>query len=240
MYKYLFIALMFMFTSVHKIDAQEDQYKDLLFMIIDGDLEKALKKAGKYAEKADKRTDPVPFAYLSMAYYEISKRNEMSEDYPRAFLNAIKNASKFVRYDREKAFVGQFDDYLSELNIDVMREARYYFETENWRRCVTYAKYANKMDPDNLSAMLIKGVAEWKSRNEYQAKTTFEEAALVLANYTDTSMSGAEADHLRFSLLQYAKLMKEQGDKEKAAPYLDLGKEEFGDDPEFTKYLASY
>jgi hypothetical protein len=234
------LTVFFALMGASPLVAQSDDYKDLLFLIIDGDLEKAISKAERYTEKESTRRHPEPYVYLSMAYNEISKREEMSEDYPRAFRDAIKNASKFARYDKENEYVAAHENYLSELKSEIMREARYYYDTQNWRRSITYSKYVNRIDPTHLAAMLLKGTAEIKSRNEYQAKTTFEEADAVLANFSPGNLRSDEEAHLRYSIMQFAELMKERGEKQRAQPYVDKGEELFGDDNEFSKFTASY
>lgn len=228
------------FLGFPALQAQEDEYKDLLFLIIDGDLEKALNKAEKITEKDKTRREPVPYIYLSMAYFEISKREDMREDYPRAFRDAIKNASKFARYDKENEYSAEFENYLSELKLEIMREARYYYEQENWRRSITYSKYITRIDPNDLAALLMKGVAEVKSRNEYQAKTTFEEATTVLESSAPANLKNDESAQLRYSIMEYAKLMKESGTKSNAEPFLAFGEDAFSDDAEFSVFLNSF
>ncbi len=220
--------------------SQDEAYKDLLFLIIDGDYEKAYSKAERFTNKEKTKRDPVPYIYMSMAMYEMSKKDEFTEDYPRAFRDAIKYATKFSRYDRENEYVNEFDNYLSELKLEIMKEARYYFETENWRRSVTYAKYVNRIDADDLPALLLKGVAEVRSRNEYQAKNTFEEAETKLASFSPNDLTMDELPQFRYALIEYAKLMKEKGEKGKAQPYINAGEAALADDAEFTTFLANY
>jgi hypothetical protein len=228
------------FLGVPAIQAQDEDYKDLLFLIIDGDLEKAVNKAEKFTENDKTKRDPVPYVYLSMAYFEISKREDMREDYPRAFREAIKNASKFARYDKENEYSSEFENYLSELKLEIMREARYYYEQENWRRSITYSKYITRIDPNDLAALLMKGVAEVKSRNEYQAKTTFEEAETVLEGFSPQKLKNDESAQLRYSIIEYAKLMKQNGTKDKAAPFLAMGEDAFDGDPEFSQFMTAF
>jgi hypothetical protein len=175
-----------------------------------------------------------------MAYFEISKREDMREDYPRAFREAIKNASKFARYDKENEYSSEFENYLSELKLEIMREARYYYEQENWRRSITYSKYITRIDPNDLAALLMKGVAEVKSRNEYQAKTTFEEAETVLEGFSPQKLKNDESAQLRYSIIEYAKLMKQNGTKDKAAPFLAMGEDAFDGDPEFSQFMTAF
>jgi hypothetical protein len=238
--KNFLIVCVVLFFGISHVQSQDENYNDLIFLIIDGDYEKALNKAEKFTNKEKTKRDPVPYLYMSMAQFEMSKREEFAEEYPRAFRDAIKNASKFARYDRESEYVAEFDNYLTELKLEIMREARYYYEAENWRRSVTYAKYISRIDPDNLSALLLRGVAEVKSKNEYQAKTTFEEADVALNGFSPGDLSSDELPQLRYTILEYAALQKEVGARERAEPYLTMGREVFAEDPEFANFISNF
>lgn len=219
--------------NLNTAQAQDDDYKEILFMIIDGDLEKAVSKTEKYMNKSKTRRDPVPYIYSSMAYYEISKRDEMAEDYPRAYREAIKNAYKARRYDRENEYFPNHMDYMNELKGSIMKEARFHFESENYRKSTTYAKYILRIDPGDLSALLLKGVAEVRGRNAYQAERTFEEAKEALENFSVDDVSIHGKDGYLYAVEQYAELMKEEGSKQQAEPYVDAIAGLFEDDPQY-------
>lgn len=217
-----------------------DDYNPILFMIIDGEYEKALSKTEKFTNRDKTRRDPEPYFLMSMAYYEISKNESMREDYPRAFREAVKNAYKGSRYDKEKEYIGNYEDYLTELKTDLMRESRFYYDEGSWRKSVTNAKYVTRIDPEDLSAHLIKGAAEMRSRNAYQAEKTFEEAVKIAESTTASSISSAQKPFLRFGIMEYAKIAKENGEKEKAQPLIALGEETFEEDTEFQNFMASF
>jgi hypothetical protein len=86
----------------------------------------------------------------------------------------------------------------------------------------------------------MKGVAEVKSRNEYQAKTTFEEAETVLEGFSPQKLKNDESAQLRYSIIEYAKLMKQNGTKDKAAPFLAMGEDAFDGDPEFSQFMTAF
>ncbi len=225
-------------SGIHAQD--EDPYKDILFMIIDGDYEKAVSKAEKYNERDKTKREPVPYIYASMAYFEMSKKEEFQEDYPRAFRDAIKKAYKAKRYDKENEYMPQHSNYINELKAEVMREARFQYQSEKWRKSITYSKYVNRIDPDDISALLLKGVAEVKGRNTYQAKTTFEEAEEALKSFNASDISLEGKDSYLYAILEYAKLMEEEGTKEKAQPYLDAVAGLFEGDAEFQNFAEGY
>lgn len=236
----IFTAFLIMGSITHSNAQEEDPYKDILFMIIDGDYEKAASKAEKFTEKDKTRREPVPYIYASMAYFEMSKKEEFQEDYPRAFRDAIKYAYKAKRYDKENAHMPEHSNYLNELKAEIMREATFQYQSENWRKSITYSKYVTRIDPEDISALLLKGIAEVKGRNAYQAKTTFEEADEALQSFSPTDVALESKDAYLYSVLEYAKLMAEEGTKNNAQPYLDAVAVLYEDDAEFQTFTDAY
>lgn len=227
--------------TASRAEAQDpDNYDPILFMVIDKEYEKAINKAEKYTDRKKTRRHPVPYFLMSMAYYEISKDESMREDYPRAFRDAIKYAYKGARYDKENEYMPDFNQYITELKVDIMKEARFYYDEGTWRKSVTNAKYVTRIDPKDLSATLLKGIAEIRSRNEYQAERTFEEANKIAESVSPSSFNSEELPFLRFTIMEYAEVMKERGEKDKAEPILALGEETFGEDQEFQNFMDSF
>lgn len=234
----LLTALLF---TGHISEAQDDEaYDKILFMIIDGDYEKAVSKAERYTNRDKTKRHPEPYILSSMAYYEMSKREEFQEDYPRAFRDAIKNAYKGRRYDKENEYFPKHERYITELKGEIMKEALYHYETENWRKAVTNAKYVNRIDPTDLSAILLKGICEIKGRNAYQAERTFEEADEIHESFDPEKLTAEEEPYFRTILMEFAELMKEEGEKSRGKEYLATGEELFAEDAEFKQFTANY
>lgn len=221
-------------------DKYADDFKEILFMVIDGDYEKAVSKSEKFMEKEATRRDPRPYIYGSMAYFEISRNEELAEEYPRAFREAIKYGYKARRYDKENKYMPEFDRYLTELKAEVMQEARYQYETENWRKSVTYSKYVNRIDPKDMSALLLKGAAEFRGRNAYQAETTFEEAKALIPEFSPSDVPSESKPAYRYAAIEFAKLMDEEGRKADARPFLDALTPVLAEDPEFSRFIGGY
>ena len=220
--------------------AQDDPYKDILFLIIDGEYEKAVKQAERITDKDKTRREPVPYIYASMAYFEMSKKEEFQDDYPRAFRDAIKAAYKARRYDRENEYFPAHTNYINELKAEIMREAIFLFQSEQWRKSTTYAKYVTRIDPDDVSALLLTGVAEVNARNVHQSKTTFENADEALKEFSDSDISFESKNSYLFVVLEYAKLMAKDGTKSDAQPFLDAISDVYADDAEFKNFYESY
>lgn len=237
---FVLLTVTLMFHSFNATAQEEDPYKDILFMIIDGDYEKAASKAEKITDKDKTHREPVPYIYASMAYFEMSKDDKYDKDYPRAFRDAIKNAYKAARYDKDNEYMPQHAQYISELKAAIMREARFEFEQQSWRKSITNSKYVTRIDPTDISAILLKGVAEERGRNSYQAKATFEEADTTLKHFSASDISIDAKPAYLYSILKFAELMKEEGTKDRAQPYLDAVADLYGEDPEFKNVYENY
>lgn len=239
--KYTFLILSLLVLTGSVLNAQdEDPYKDLLFLVIDGDYEKAVKEAEKITDREKTHREPVPYIYGSMAYYEMSKDDKYAEDYPRAFRDAIKFAYKAARYDRENQYMPEHSQYINELIAAIMREARFQFGQDNWRKGVSYAKYVLRIQPQDISALLLKGVGEYRGRNTYQAEKTFEIADTTLKHFSASDISLDAKPAYLYSILQYAKLMDENGTKNRARPYLDAVATIYEDDAQFQEVYEGY
>lgn len=240
MFKFVLLTLAIVLHSFAAKAQEEDPYKDILFMIIDGDYEKAASKAEKITEKDKTHREPVPYIYASMANFEMSKDDKYDEDHPRAFRDAIKYAYKAARYDKDNEYLPQHAPYINKLKAAIMREARFEFEQESWRKTITNAKYVTRIDPTDLSAILLKGVAEERGRNSYQAKATFEQADTTLKHFSASDIAIDAKPAYLYSILKFAELMKEQGTKNRAQPYLDAVADVYAEDPEFKTVYENY
>ncbi|HLW31574.1 MAG TPA: hypothetical protein VKX40_04880, partial [Aequorivita sp.] len=131
-------------------------------------------------------------------------------------------------------------NYINELKAEIMREAIFLFQSEEWRKSTTYAKYVTRVDPKDVSALLLTGIAEVKGRNLHQAKTTFENADEALKEFSDSDIAFESRNAYLFVVLEYAKLMAEDGTKANAQPYLDAIASVYEDDAEFQNFYESY
>lgn len=238
---FIFLFIFVATFSFRPVLAQDSEnYDPILFMIIDKDYEKAISKLERYQKRDNTRRDPEPYLLMSMAYYEISKDESMREDYPRAFRNAIKHAYKGARYDKEGEFAEKHSAYLSDLKVDIMREARFYYDEGSWRKAVTNAKYVTRIDPNDLAALLLKGSGEMQGRNEFQGKMTLEEAIGVAEKASPSDFKSEQLPFLLFSIMEASNILKENGEKAKAKALLALGEKTFEEDTEFQNFLANY
>ena len=83
--------------------AQETEFKDLLSLFVDQKYEKVLNKAENYTVNEETKKHPLPYLYISMSLYEMSKIEKYAqmEEYKNAFKDAMKYTSKYAAKDKE-------------------------------------------------------------------------------------------------------------------------------------------
>ena len=98
--------------------AQEKQYDDLLVKYVDEKYEDCLAKAERYTQNDNTKRDPLPYLYMSMCLFEMSKipKYQEMDDYKKADRDALKWAEKYRKKDKNKEFFNNYEDYWSELN----------------------------------------------------------------------------------------------------------------------------
>jgi len=80
------------------------EFDKLIFLYIDEKYEKCAKLGKNYTENSDLRREPIPYLYVSMSLFEISKSDVLREKYPTAFKNSMKYAYKYrsnINIDRK-------------------------------------------------------------------------------------------------------------------------------------------
>ena len=107
-------------TAAFTAQAQKHVYEDLLVMYVDEKYEKCMDKAIGYTENDDTKRDALPFLYMSMCNFEMSKQEKYAVDYPKASRDAIKWAEKYRKKDKEMEFFHNYNDYWADLNTMAM------------------------------------------------------------------------------------------------------------------------
>lgn len=212
----------------------QDEYDDLLILYVDGDYEKLISKAERYAEKD--RKAPQPLLYLSKAYYEISKDEELRDEYPKAFRDAMKNASKYSRKDKEREFWDVNAEYFAELRSEAMREADLFMAEKDPRglsQASRIYKYLVDIDPDDVSSSMMYCAVLYQLNRRGEADMIMRDLGPKLTNINTDRMDDDQKEMLKFGFIQYAEYLKEQGRADSARVTMNIAHPYFKDDNEF-------
>ncbi len=218
----------------------DNEYDDLLELFVDEKYERLLYKAEDYTLKDKTKKDPLPYLYLSMAFYELSKLEEKQEEFPKAFKNALKYAGKFVKKDKKMNYVTDSEDYFADLRKDAMEEAENQMINEKWTKAKGSYKYLVNLDPKDPGAKLYMAFATFKMRSVREATTMMDEAIAIL-DERDLSTLGSEQKSLLKNAIIALVEWPENGEyREKIKTVLDKSKEFLAGDKEFDRAYNSF
>lgn len=165
------VLSLFFVTVLSLLQAQPEDKKinKITFLLVDGEYEKAVFKTEGLKESDEYKKNAWVYFYLSQSYYEIAKKPELQEDYPKAMKNSLKAAYKLYKYkDKtgENAEVyEEAQEYLSILKDSVITISEIFYDTENPRKAAYFLKQIVKFDPNDYGIWLMKGIYEIKARN---------------------------------------------------------------------------
>lgn len=233
--------------------AQSPDYQDLNIYFADADYEKLISKAEKYTQGDDTRKDALPYLYLSKANYEISKGGdqELAEEFPRAYKDAIKYASKAIQKDDEARSVYTMHiAHFTNLKKAVFEEIRNLVGTDDWGRLLGSIPLMEKLEKEEVGAAFLKAVAKYQ-RGDRSGYKIEQKEALALFEAMDTgSLVMSDDDTVeqadkkkidrevfKFGVLQYAKLLVQLEEVSEARNILGKVKQLYEKDENF---MAEY
>lgn len=231
--KYI-LTIAIAFFSLTTLVAQQE-YDELLELIVDEKYERCLYKAVKYTEKDATKKDPLPYVYMSMAFFRISESDDpaLQDKFPKASKEAVKYLVKFVKKDKESEFVGQFKDYISEVRVAMIAEAEQQADDEKYTRAKGLYKYLTDIDEKDPGAWLMRAHAEYMMRSKKDARDSWEQARLVLEERGTSGLTDEQLSLLKMAVIRNAEMLDQEGEREQARELLKSTSEYFGDDREF-------
>ena len=211
--------------------AQEKEYEDLWVLYIDEDYEKLIKKATSLTENDKSKKEPMPYLFVSMGNFEISKNEEMAEDYPKAFRNSLKYAAKWRKKDKTAEYVYDNKDYISELREASMEVGEGYLEDGQFSKAKTYYKYMTQFDPECPGSWLLYSYALRKLNDILGTEEAYAEFEAKSGDLD--RLSSEQQRLLKYGLMTYAEDLFQEGKRVDARNLLDKGAEFFADDNEY-------
>jgi len=217
------------------LQAQKHVYEDLLVLYVDEKYEKCMEKALSYTENDATKKDALPFLYVSMCNYEMSKVEKYAADYPKAGRDALKWAEKYRKKDKDKEFFNNYEDYWSSLNT---------MAGETGENLIDDPKGLSKAKanfdamtgyyPENPGPWLMLAVVQYKSNlaKEGDLSVAAFDKAIDAAGDIKT-LPKDQQKLLKNALIRYADHLVDKGDRSKARKYAEIGKDAFMEEPDF-------
>lgn len=214
--------------------AQND-YDDLLELIVDQNYPRCLVKALRYTEADATKKDPLPYLYMSMAYFRIHQSDDpkYAEQYPKAFKESIKMLVKHRKKDKQNEFYAEFADYIEEVRTAIWEEAEKFYFTEKYTKSKSYYKYMCDIDKKDPGAWALRGLSQLALKSKKDSGESFAMAKELVDAGEVEHLSKNQMNYFKNALIIVAEYYEQIGNKTEALTWLDLGKEYFSDDKEF-------
>lgn len=215
--------------------AQKHVYEDLLVMFVDEKYEKCLAKAETYTLNDATKKDALPFLYMSMSFFEMSKLEKFAADYPKASRDAVKFAEKYRKKDKAKEFFNNYEDYWAELNTRSMEEGENLMEDPKglskakaiWDGMTGYY-------PENPGPWLMLAIAQYRGNMAREGDVSVQafEKALDAAGDVST-LPPDQKKLLKNAVIRYADYMTSKGQRDQAKKYVGQLKDHFMAEADF-------
>jgi hypothetical protein len=240
MLKYL--PLVALLSAAQPVLAQAPNFEDLVILYADGKYDKCVVKADKYTQGDDTKKEPVPYIYASMALFQISKDAtwvQKNPEFEDAFKEAIKYAAKFVKLDKDKAYKGEYGEYLDELLFAALEESMNWAAEAKYSKAVGTMKKVCEFAPEDAGAWLLKGVYDFRNKVKADATAAWAKGLPLLETVVFEDLSKAHKKMLKVGIMEYATLQVENKAIDKAKDVMNKGYVWFQEDQEFKeKYDA--
>ncbi len=224
--------------------AQKQPYEDLLVKYVDEKYEDCLAKAQNYTEKDDTKKDPLPYLYMSMCLYEMSKieKYRAMEEYKKSDKDAVKYAEKYRKKDKNKEFFDNYADYWSDLNT-MAQEAglNAYDDAKGLSKAKQWFDGMTTYNPENPGPWIMLGLTLLKSNLQKEGDAAIAKFQPALDAAGGIGLLPEDQKKLmKSALMDYAAYLDSKGGKAKAKEMLEIGKDAFKEDKEYTGALESY
>lgn len=233
----VFVAL---WASAGAFSQADKDFEDLLVLLIDGKYEKCVSKATGYTEGDDTKKHPLPYLYVGMANFEMSKLEEFREDYPKALKDACKYSIKYRKKDKDLVYWEEYQNFFAELRAVLIEESENWLAEENPKKAHYNYSQMVSFDPEDMSAHFMKGYCEILLNMPTEAVKSFKIARDILDKTGDFGKLPLEKRNLlKYGLMIYSDHLVQAGSSDSAKKTLSIGYAYYDQDEAYkAKYTA--
>ena len=234
------LLLFFVFKGLTPVFSQE--YMDLLLLFVDEKYDVCFSKSMKYTIKDKTKKDPLPYLYVAMSSYEMSKDHKYTNLHPKAFKNAISYTTKYRKKDKEYKYKSDASPFIDKFKSELTEEVENYImeKTESsYSKASSLAKKICYMDPDDYGAKLLYSHLCFLIKDKTTGKEYFKICKEKLTEMSDNKfglkyLSKSQQYILRFALIETAHFYKAKNPSQ-SKEILELGKHFFYEKNEDSK-----
>jgi len=219
--------------SISFSSAQAPDFEDLLILYSEDRYEKCYSKAIKYTENDNTRKEPMPYLYVSMAMFEISKDEKYKKSFPKAFKDALGYAAKFKKKDKTDIFTKESERYYTKLKKVVVEDTENFFIQGNYKKAISNLNKLVIFDPQDIGGWVLKGVCNYNLKVRATAVKDFEEAKILLDQLNldqFKTMSTAERRLMMFAIMKRAEMYYDTNNYEDATSVINSAYQYFQED----------
>lgn len=234
--KNLFFLFIVLIGYTIPASAQPPKYDDLLIYFADGDYEKLVDKAEKYITDSDTKKDPLPYLYSAKANFEMSKDQMYDEDFPKAYNDAIGNAAKAMKYDKDGEVFETEQKFFTDLKTSIVEEIKNMIEEQEYNRMRGSIMKLQRMDPNDVGSYYMLGAAQFQIKDKSGAKISIEKGDLKLSEIQSVdNWRPIDYEMLRLGVIEYSNYLVTSGQSGEAKKIMGKVKQWFEEDEIFMK-----
>ncbi|MCC6840760.1 MAG: hypothetical protein IT230_11430 [Flavobacteriales bacterium] len=231
--------------TASSVQAQSKPYEDLLVKYVDEKYEDCILKAERYTMADNTKKDALPYLYMSMCLFEMSKipKYQEMDDFKNADREALKWAGKYRKKDKDLEFFHDYDDYWGELNTVAQESGLIAYEAgpKEMSKAKRNFEYMTRYYPENPGPWLMLALAQYKSNLMKDGDLSMAEYKKALeASGGVNALPEDQKKLMKSALIHYAEYLDGKGDPSGARAAIEVGKDAFMDDPEFKGAYDSF
>lgn len=225
--------------------AQSKPYEDLLVKYVDEKYEDCLYKAERYTQNDKTKKDALPYLYMSMCLYEMSKipKYQEMDDYKKADRDALKWAEKYRKKDKDMEFFHNYEDYWAQLNTMAQESGMNLYEGEakDMGKARRYFESMTRYYPENPGAWLMLALTQYGANQAKEGDLSMDKYKEALDAAGGIGQLPEDQKKLmKSALIHLAEYLGGKGDGSGARAAVEAGKEYFMDDAEFKGAYNSF
>lgn len=224
-----FLAIAFVFTA----NAQAGDYRDLLTLFVDEKFDKVVEKATRYTEGEKTKKDALPYLFISMSYFEMSKRDKWKTKVPDAFKLSLKSIKSYAKYDPQREFASEYEDFFAELRTALIADGELMLDQQKFTKAKTDYQYLLNLEANDAGAQIYLGITLVAMKSKKEADMAFAAAKKMLTEKTASTATPELKNFLKAALITYALQLSDAGSSSTAKEWMELGLDIFKDDKEY-------
>jgi len=236
--KNTFFLILFVLGFSFSGNTQPPNYDDLLIYFADGSYEKLVDKAAKYMEAEETKNDALPYLYSAKGYFEMSKDQKFLESFPKAFNDAVGNAGKAIKKDKDGSVYEDNVAFFTDLKETVVEEIVNMVDAGDYNRLRGSVMKLQKLDPNDVGSYFLLTAAQYQIKDKSTAKITLKEAQTRLdAIESVENWRPVDFQMMRIGVVEYASYLMQMKQCDGARQLMNKVKQWFEKDEEF---MAKY